>query len=86
MLFKTNILLQKLMKRIITANLVLKCSTQYIGAKIDKHGSIYYPSCSLGLRVYFNLLSGTVELEAANEHLHITSGKFSSKLLQWGKG
>jgi len=52
-------------------------STQYIGAKIEDHGSITIPA-RLVSEFITNLPSGPVELETKNEHLHITSGKFSS--------
>lgn len=50
---------------------------QYIGAKIDKPGSITIPA-RLVSEFISNLPSGTVELEVKDSHLHITSGKFSS--------
>ena len=50
---------------------------KYIGAKIEDHGSITIPA-RLVSEFITNLPSGPVELEAKNEHLHITSGKFSS--------
>ena len=73
-----NILLRTDGGRLLVAGTNLEiASTQYIGAKIDKHGSITIPA-RLVSEFVSNLPSGTVELEAKNEHLHITSGKFSS--------
>ena len=73
-----NILLRTDGGRLLIAGTNLEiASTQYIGAKIDKHGSITIPA-RLVSEFISNLPSGTVELEVKNEHLHITSGKFSS--------
>ena len=73
-----NILLRTDGGRLLIAGTNLEiASTQYIGAKIDKHGSITIPA-RLVSEFVSNLPSGTVDLEIKNEHLHITSGKFSS--------
>lgn len=54
-------------------------SIQYIGAKIDKPGSITIPA-KLASEFIANLPSDTVLLEVIDNHLHITSGKFSSTI------
>lgn len=73
-----NILLRTDGGRLLVAGTNLEiASTQYIGAKIEKPGSITIPA-RLVSEFVTNLPSGTVELEAKDDHLHITSGKFSS--------
>jgi len=73
-----NILLRTDGGRLLIAGTNLEiASTQYIGAKIEDHGSITIPA-RLVSEFITNLPSGPVELETKNEHLHITSGKFSS--------
>lgn len=52
-------------------------STQYIGTKIEKPGSITVPA-RLITDFISSLPSGQVDLEVKGNHLHITSGKFSS--------
>lgn len=52
-------------------------STQYIGTKIEKPGSITVPA-RLITDFISSLPSGTVDLEVKGDHLHIVSGKFSS--------
>lgn len=52
-------------------------STQYIGTKIDKPGSITVPA-RLITEFVGSLPSGTVELEVKGDHLHVSTGKFSS--------
>lgn len=73
-----NILLRTDGGRLLVAGTNLEiASTQYIGAKIEKPGSITIPA-RLVSEFVTNLPSGTVELETKDDHLHITSGKFSS--------
>lgn len=73
-----NILLRTDGGRLLVAATNLEiASMQYIGAKIDKPGSITIPA-RLVSEFISNLPSGTVELEVKDSHLHITSGKFSS--------
>ena len=73
-----NILLRTDGGRLLIAGTNLEiASTQYIGAKIEDHGSITIPA-RLVSEFITNLPSGPVELETKNEQLHITSGKFSS--------
>ena len=73
-----NILLRTDGGRLLIAGTNLEiASTQYVGAKVDKPGSITIPA-RLVSEFIANLPSGTVELEAKDSHLHITSGKFSS--------
>ena len=73
-----NILLRTDGGRLLVAGTNLEiASTQYIGAKIEKPGSITIPA-RLVSEFVTNLPSGTVDLETKDDHLHITSGKFSS--------
>lgn len=73
-----NILLRTDGGRLIIAATNLEiASTQYIGAKIDKPGSITIPA-RLVSEFISNLPSDTVILEADDNKLNITSGKFSS--------
>ena len=73
-----NILLRTDGGRLLIAGTNLEiASTQYVGAKIDQPGSITIPA-RLVSEFIANLPSGTVELEAKDSHLNITSGKFSS--------
>ena len=73
-----NILLRTDSNRLLIAATNLEiASTQYIGTKIEKPGSITVPS-RLITDFVSSLPSGTVELEVKGDHLHIISGKFSS--------
>lgn len=73
-----NILLRTDNNRLLVAATNLEiASTQYIGTKIDKPGSITIPA-RLITEFISSLPSGTIDLEVKNDHLHITSGKFSS--------
>ena len=73
-----NILLRTDGGRLLIAGTNLEiASTQYVGAKIDQPGSITIPA-RLVSEFIANLPSGTVELEAKDSRLDITSGKFSS--------
>lgn len=73
-----NILLRTEGGRLLLAATNLEiASTQYIGAKIDSPGSITIPA-RLVSEFISSLPGGTVELEVKQDHLHITSGKFSS--------
>ena len=73
-----NILLRTDNNRILIAATNLEiASTQYIGTKIEKPGSITVPS-RLITEFIASLPAGTVELEVKGDHLHIVSGKFSS--------
>lgn len=73
-----NILLRTDSNRLLVAATNLEiASTQYIGTKIDKPGSITVPS-RLITEFIASLPSGTVNLEVKGDHLHIKSGKFSS--------
>lgn len=73
-----NILLRTDGGRLLIAGTNLEiASTQYVGAKIDQPGSITIPA-RLVSEFIANLPSGTVELEAKDSRLNITSGKFSS--------
>lgn len=73
-----NILLRTDNNRLLVAATNLEiASTQYIGTKIEKPGSITVPA-RLITEFISSLPSGTVELEVKDDHLHIVSGKFSS--------
>lgn len=73
-----NILLRTESNRLLVAATNLEiASTQYVGTKIEKQGSITVPA-RLITEFISSLPTGTVELEVKGEHLHITSGKFSS--------
>ena len=73
-----NILLRTDGSRLVVAATNLEiASTQYVGAKVEKPGSISIPA-RLVSEFVANLPSGTVELEVKDEHLHLTAGKFSS--------
>lgn len=73
-----NILLRTDNNRLLLAATNLEiASTQYIGTKIEKPGSITVPA-RLITEFVASLPSGTVELEVKGDHLHIVSGKFSS--------
>ena len=73
-----NILLRTDSNRLQVAATNLEiASTQYIGTKIEKPGSITVPA-RLITDFISSLPSGTVELEVKGDHLHIVSGKFSS--------
>lgn len=73
-----NILLRTDSNRLQVAATNLEvASTQYIGTKIEKPGSITIPA-RLITDFISSLPSGTVELEVKGDHLHIVSGKFSS--------
>lgn len=73
-----NILLRTDGGRLIVAATNLEiAATQYIGAKIDKPGSITIPA-RLVSEFVSNLPSDTVNLEVDDNKLNITSGKFSS--------
>lgn len=73
-----NILLRTDSNRLLVAATNLEiASTQYIGTKIEKPGSITVPA-RLITEFISSLPSGTVELEVKGDHLHIVSGKFSS--------
>ena len=70
-----NILLRTDGGRLLIAGTNLEiASTQYIGAKIEDHGSITIPA-RLVSEFITNLPSGPVELETKNEHLHINFRK-----------
>jgi len=74
----SNILLRTDNNRLLVAATNLEiASTQYIGTKIDKPGSITVPA-RLITEFISSLPSGAVELEVKGDHLHIKSGKFSS--------
>lgn len=73
-----NILLRTDNNRLLVAATNLEiASTQYIGTKIEKPGSITVPA-KLITEFISSLPSDTVSLEVKGDHLHITSGKFSS--------
>jgi DNA polymerase-3 subunit beta len=73
-----NILLRTDNNRLLIAATNLEiASTQYIGTKIEKPGSITVPA-RLITEFISSLPPETVSLEVKNDHLHITSGKFSS--------
>lgn len=73
-----NILLRTDGGRLVIAATNLEiASTQYIGAKIDKPGSITIPA-RLVSEFISNLPSDAVNLEVDDNKLNITSGKFSS--------
>ncbi len=73
-----NILLRTDNNRLLVAATNLEiASTQYIGTKIDKPGSITVPA-RLITDFVSSLPSGTVDLEVKGDHLHISSGSFSS--------
>lgn len=74
----SNILLRTDNNRLLVAATNLEiASSQYIGTKIEKPGSITVPA-RLITDFISSLPSGTVELEVKGDHLHIVSGKFSS--------
>lgn len=73
-----NILLRTDSNRLLVAATNLEiASTQYIGTKIQKPGSITIPA-KLITEFISSLPSSTVELEVKNDHLHIRADKFSS--------
>ena len=73
-----NILLRTDNNRLLIAATNLEvASTQYIGTKIEKPGSITIPA-RLITEFISSLPSEKVELEVKGNHLYITSGKFSS--------
>lgn len=73
-----NILLRTESNRLLVAATNLEiASTHYVGTKIEKQGSITVPA-RLITEFISSLPAGTVELEVKGDHLHITSGKFSS--------
>ena len=73
-----NILLRTDGGRLLIAATNLEiAATQYIGAKIEQPGAITIPA-RLVTEFVSSLPGGTVELKVQDEHLHITSGKFSS--------
>lgn len=73
-----NILLRTDGSRLLVAATNMEiASTQYIGAKIEKPGSITIPA-RLASEFVSSLPSGTVTLEVKQDHLHITAEKFSS--------
>ena len=74
----SNILLRTDNNRLLVAATNLEiASSQYIGTKIDKPGSITVPA-RLITDFISSLPAGTVELEVKGDHLHIVSGTFSS--------
>lgn len=73
-----NILIRTESNRLLIAATNLEvASTHYVGTKIEKQGSITVPA-RLITEFIASLPAGTVELEVKGDHLHITSGKFSS--------
>ena len=73
-----NILLRTDGNRLLIAATNLEISsTQYIGTKIEKPGSITIPA-RLITDFITSLPNETVELEVKDDHLHIKSGNFSS--------
>lgn len=73
-----NILLRTDNNRLLVAATNLEiASTQYIGTKIEKPGSITIPA-RLITDFISSLPAGTVDLEVKEDHLYIKSGKFSS--------
>lgn len=73
-----NILLRTDGSRLLIAATNMEiASTQYIGAKIERPGSITIPSKLVGEFVS-SLPKSTVSLEVKDDHLYIKSGKFSS--------
>lgn len=74
----SNILLRTDNNRLLVAATNLEmASTQYVGTKIEKPGSITIPA-RLITEFIASLPAGTVDLEVKGDHLHIKSGKFSS--------
>lgn len=73
-----NILLRTDSNRLLVAATNLEiASTQHIGAKIAKPGAITIPS-RLITDFVSSLPKGPIDVKVENDHLHITSGKFSS--------
>lgn len=73
-----NILLRTDGNRLLIAATNLEiASTQYIGAKIAKPGSITIPA-RLVSEFMSSLPKESVELRVVNDHLHITSGRYNS--------
>lgn len=62
---------------LIAATNLEVASTQYIGTRIDKPGSITVPA-RLITEFVSSLPSGNIELEVKDDHLHLTADKFSS--------
>jgi DNA polymerase III subunit beta len=74
----SNILLRTDNNRLLIAATNLEiATTQHIGAKIAKPGSITIPA-RLVAEFVASLPKGTVELAVKNDHLHITAGGYSS--------
>ncbi len=73
-----NILLKTENNRLLIASTNLEIAiTQYIGAKISKPGSITVPA-RIMTEFVNSLPNEIIDLEVDNQHLKITSGKFSS--------
>ena len=73
-----NILLRTDGGRLLVAATNLEiASTQYIGAKIETPGAITVPA-RLVTEFVSSLPHGVIELEAKDDHLHLTADKFSS--------
>lgn len=74
----SNILFRTDSNRLLVAATNLEiASSQYIGTKIEKPGSITVPA-RLITDFISSLPAGAVDLEVKGDHLHIISGKFSS--------
>ena len=74
----SNILLRTDGTRLLVAATNLEiAATQHIGAKVAKPGAITVPS-RLITDFVGSLPKGPIELKVENDHLHISSGKFSS--------
>ena len=74
----SNILLRTDNNRLLVAATNLEiATTQHIGAKIAKQGSITIPA-KLVAEFVSSLPKGTVELKVKDDHLHITAGGFNS--------
>lgn len=75
-----NILLSTSNNRLLLAATNLEIAiTEYIGAKVEKEGSITIPA-RLTSEFISNLPKGNIELEDKDGHLHITSGHYSSTI------
>lgn len=74
----SNILLRTDSNRLLVAATNLEiATTQHIGAKIAKQGSITIPA-KLVAEFVSQLPKGTVELKVKDDHLHISAGSFNS--------
>ncbi|MEP6710124.1 MAG: DNA polymerase III subunit beta [Candidatus Saccharibacteria bacterium] len=76
----SNILIRTDNNRLLIAATNLEiASTQYIGAKVIKQGAITIPA-KLVSEFVSSLPKGTIELKVEKDHLHISSGLYSSTI------